>query len=42
MLASQQYNRESAPDFEATRFVHQSLPQLKVQDVDYSDFCLRA
>ena len=36
MLASQQYHRESAPDFEATRFVHQSLPQLKVEDVDYS------
>ncbi len=36
MLASQQYSRESAPDFEATRFVHQSLPQLKVEDVDYS------
>ena len=36
MLASQQYSRESAPDFEETRFVHHSLPQLKVQDVDYS------
>ena len=36
MLASQQYSKESARDFEETRFVHQSLPQLKVEDVDYS------
>lgn len=36
LLASQQYHQGSAPDFETTRFVHQSLPQIKVEDVDYS------
>lgn len=36
ILAGQQYTSESARDFEETRFVHQSLPQLKVEDVDYS------
>lgn len=36
MLASQQYSKESARDFEEIRFVHQSLPQLKTDDVDYS------
>lgn len=36
LLARQQFQRESARDFEETRFVHQSLPQLKVDDVDTS------
>ena len=36
ILATQQFTKESARDFEETRFVHHSLPQLKVQDVDYA------
>ncbi|MER0122504.1 type 2 isopentenyl-diphosphate Delta-isomerase [Streptococcus sp. ZJ93] len=32
-LANQQFHMESAKDFEQTRFVHQSLPELKVEDV---------
>ncbi len=33
-LANQQYNSASSRDFEALRFVHQSLPQMGVADVD--------
>lgn len=36
LLAQQQFQQESARDFEESRFVHQSLPQLKVEDVDTS------
>ncbi|CQR24189.1 isopentenyl pyrophosphate isomerase [Streptococcus varani] len=36
LLASQQYTGQSSVDFEETRFVHQSLPQMKTDDVDYS------
>lgn len=36
LLAGQQYTGQSSVDFEETRFVHQSLPQMKTDDVDYS------
>lgn len=32
-LANQQFTTESARDFAQTRFVHQSLPEMKVEDV---------
>lgn len=32
-LANQQYHSQSAPDFAQMRFVHHSLPQLKVEEV---------
>lgn len=35
-LASQQFTYQSAKDFEETRFVHQSLPEMKINDVDIS------
>lgn len=36
LLARQQFTNESSQDFKETRFVHQSLPQMKVEEVDYS------
>ncbi|MBY5033488.1 type 2 isopentenyl-diphosphate Delta-isomerase [Streptococcus gallolyticus] len=35
-LARHQYNAETARDFEEARFVHQSLPEMSVEDVDIS------
>lgn len=35
-FAQQFYTSETVADFEQTRFVHQSLPELKVEDVDSS------
>lgn len=35
-LASQQFTYQSAKDFEETRFVHHSLPEMRITDVDIS------
>ncbi len=35
-LANRQFTMEPAKDFAETRFVHQSLPEMKVDDVDMS------
>ncbi len=35
-LANQQFSLESSSDFEQTRFVHHSLPEMKTDDVDLS------
>lgn len=35
-LANQQFSLESANDFEQTRFVHHSLPEMRTDDVDIS------